>query len=124
MGKDRNPDGVSTHPADENDLASYERAGDALSRLSTPVLLDSSRPNVPIGPTPPDPDAPMQAAASAHARDAHSRLDGLLAGRIDPGVQEAWDREVAARAVELLPGIARGPAPPPQQATPQPELVH
>ncbi|WP_330948367.1 DUF2235 domain-containing protein [Thermomonas sp. LB-4] len=45
MGKDRNPDGVSTYPADENDLASYERASDALSRLSTPVLLDSSRPN-------------------------------------------------------------------------------
>lgn len=45
MGKDRNPDGVSTYPADEDDLASYGRASDALSRLSTPVLLDSSRPD-------------------------------------------------------------------------------
>lgn len=43
MGKDRNPDGVSTYPTDEDDIASYERAGDALSGLSTPVLLDSSR---------------------------------------------------------------------------------
>lgn len=75
---------------------------------------------VAIAPTPRDPEAPAQAAG---VPDAHSRLDGLLSGRIDPSVQASWDRDVAARAAEL-PGIDRGsPAAQPQRA-PQPELVH
>lgn len=76
---------------------------------------------VPIAPTPRDPEAPAQAAGLP---DAHSRLEGLLSGRVDPSVQAQWDRDVAARAATLIPGIDRGgPAAQPQQA-PQPELVH
>ena len=43
--KKKGPDGVSTYPADAHDLASYDQASQALSRLSTPVLLHSSNPH-------------------------------------------------------------------------------
>ena len=43
--KKKGPDGVSTYPADAHDLASYEQAGEALSRLSTPMLVNSANPH-------------------------------------------------------------------------------
>ncbi|WP_158549182.1 T6SS phospholipase effector Tle1-like catalytic domain-containing protein [Lysobacter silvisoli] len=43
--KKKGPDGVSTYPADAHDLASYEQASQALSQLSTPVLVRSSNPH-------------------------------------------------------------------------------
>ncbi len=44
--KDKNkPDGVTTYPANANDLKSYVDASQQLSELSTPVLLRSSNPH-------------------------------------------------------------------------------
>ena len=45
MGKDRNPDGVSTYPADQHDLDSYRQASQALSKLQVPVLVHASNPH-------------------------------------------------------------------------------
>lgn len=43
--KKNGPDGVSTYAADAHDLASFDQASEALSRLSTPVLVHSSNPH-------------------------------------------------------------------------------
>ena len=45
MGGERHPDGVSTVPASEADLASFKQASEQLAKLSAPVLRDESRPN-------------------------------------------------------------------------------
>ncbi|AWV08748.1 T6SS phospholipase effector Tle1-like catalytic domain-containing protein [Marilutibacter maris] len=45
MGKDRSPDGVSTYPADTNDLDSYRQASEALSQMHVPVLVSASKPH-------------------------------------------------------------------------------
>ena len=76
------------------------------------------------GPT--EPEAPAQAAWSPEGRDAHARLERLLTGRIDPATQQAWDREVAARASELARAAQYAPpqSPPPAQQPRPLELVH
>ena len=43
--KKKGPDGVSTYAADAHDLASFDQASEALSRLSTPVLVHGSNPH-------------------------------------------------------------------------------
>lgn len=45
MGGGKNPDGVKTYPADQHDLDSYVQAGQALSQLRAPRLLDSADPH-------------------------------------------------------------------------------
>jgi len=45
MGKDRNPDGVTTYPADQHDLDSYRHAIRSLSELKVPVLIHASNPH-------------------------------------------------------------------------------
>lgn len=45
MGKDRNPDGVSTYEADQHDLDSYRHASRALSALQVPVLVHAVNPH-------------------------------------------------------------------------------
>lgn len=45
MGGERHPDGVSTVPATEADLASFKQAGEQLAEFSAPVLRDENRPN-------------------------------------------------------------------------------
>lgn len=44
-GEDKKPDGVTTYPANEQDLQSYVIASRQLSELSAPVLLNSSNPH-------------------------------------------------------------------------------
>lgn len=73
---------------------------------------------VSIMPPPASPDGP---AADMALRDAHSRLDGLLSGKIDAAIQSAWSRDVAAEASALLPGSERAVRSPQAQ---QPELIH
>lgn len=43
MGGEKHPDGASSYPASQDQMASYDRAREALENFSTPVLLDSSR---------------------------------------------------------------------------------
>lgn len=69
----------------------------------------------------PPPASPEGPAASTALRDAHSRLDGLLSGKIDPSMQSSWNRDVAAEAAALLPGSDRAVRSPQPQ---QPELIH
>lgn len=45
MGGERHPDGVSTTPATDADLASFPEAGRQLAAFSAPVLQDSNRSN-------------------------------------------------------------------------------
>jgi hypothetical protein len=45
MGGERHPDGVSTVPASEADLASFKQASEQLAKFSAPVLRDEGRPN-------------------------------------------------------------------------------
>jgi hypothetical protein len=45
MGGERHPDGVSTVPASEADLASFKQASEQLAAFSAPVLRNEDRPN-------------------------------------------------------------------------------
>ena len=71
---------------------------------------------------------PVQAGEGAReerehgsAADAHSRLDRLMAGQVDPAARESWDREVAAHRERMEPAreqeteLARNQAHQPQQ---------
>lgn len=48
----------------------------------------------------------VQAASPA------SRLDGLLAGEVDPSVRDAWERDVTTAHVDVRPAAIWQPAPP------------
>ncbi|MCF7221654.1 lipase family protein [Marilutibacter chinensis] len=56
------------------------------------------------GPVPAGEGAREERERSPAAADAHSRLDRLLAGQVDPATRESWDREVAAHRERMEPG--------------------
>lgn len=55
------------------------------------------------GPVPAGEGAREERERSPAAADAHSRLDKLLSGQVDPASRDAWDREVAAHRERMEP---------------------
>ncbi|AWV06056.1 lipase family protein [Marilutibacter maris] len=55
------------------------------------------------GPVPAGEPAAREERERGSAADAHSRLDKLLSGEVDPASREAWDREVAAHRERMEP---------------------